>query len=310
MLSKIKKYLKNPLLIFIALKNRGFLNWLPDSLCIRIFFRIKQDLHLNLQNPKSFNEKIQWLKLHGNLQKYANLVDKYEVRKYVSSTIGKEYLIPLLGIWDKFEDIDFNKLPEQFVLKCNHDSGSVVICTDKATFNLENARNKLNKCLKRNFYYLHREPQYKNIKPRIICEKYMIDESGVELKDYRIFCFNGVPKIIFVDRNILNKSTNLRNIYDIKWNYIPVSVGYPTDSNVIIEKPDNLQEMLDLAKILSKNIPHVRIDLYSIHNKIYFGELTFTHASGCQTFVPKEFGFEMGSWIELPKEEKCLLKTT
>jgi len=305
-MQKIIKYIKNPLLIFSYLGYRGFLNWLPDTIYLKIIFRAMCGYSLDLKNPRTFNEKIQWLKLYGNLEKYTDLVDKYEVRKYIAATIGEEYLIPLIGVWDRVEDIDFAKLPEQFVLKCNHDSGSVVICKDKNNFDIEKAKKKLKKCLKRNFYCSLREPQYKNIKQRIICEKYMVDESGTELKDYRIFCFNGMPKIIFVDRSILDKSTNVRNIYDIEWNYIPVSVAYPTDPNMMIDKPNNLQEMLNLAKKMSKNIPHVRVDFYSINDKTYFGELTFTHAAGYQKFEPKKFALEMGNWLELPNLRKTI----
>ncbi|GBU23738.1 glycosyl transferase [Fibrobacteria bacterium R8-3-H12] len=298
---KIMKYIKNPWLIFLYLEWKGFLNWLPDSLYFKGFFRAKCGYPLDLKNPKTFNEKLQWIKLHGNLEKYTDLVDKYEVRKYIAQTIGEEYLIPLIGVWDRVEDIDFGKLPEQFVLKCNHDSGSVVICKDKNNFDIEKAKNKLKKHLKRNYYYHAREAQYKNIKPRVICEKYMVDKQKIEPEDYRIFSFNGTPKIIFVDRSILKKKSNIRNLYDVEWNYIPVSVGYPTDCNRIISKPNKLEEMLKLTKILSKNIPCVRVDFYLIDDKIYFGELTFTHAAGYQKFEPKEFGFEMGSWLELPK---------
>jgi len=275
-------------------------NLLPDIILIKRMYRQSTSEKLNLKNPTSFNEKIQWLKLYGNLQKYTNLVDKYEVRKHVADTIGEEYLIPLLGVWDKAEDIDFSKLPEQFVLKCNHDCASVIICTDKASFDAETAKKKLNEHLTQNFYYGSREPQYKNIKPKIICEKYMVDESGAELKDYKFFCFNGEPKVIQVD---FDRFTNHgRNLYDVEWCYIPVSILYPTDPSRVINRPSKLEKMLDLAKILSENIPHVRVDFYSIRDKIYFGELTFTHGSGYEKFEPKEFGLEMGSWIKLPKE--------
>ena len=301
MLKGLKRCLENPSYVFTALNRRGFFKWVPDSLYLKIVFKSRLGYSLNLKNPKTFNEKIQWQKLYGNLPRYTNLVDKYEVRKYVASTIGEEYLIPLLGVWDKFEDIDFSKLPNQFVLKCNHDCGSVIICTDKATFNVEEAKNKLTKFLKRNIYYPFREPQYKKIKPRIICEKYMVDESGTDLKDYKIFYFNGIPKIIQVHAGRF--TDHKKNTYDMDWNYIPVSIGYATDSNMIIQRPGNLQEMLNLAQKLSENIPHVRVDLYSIRDKIYFGELTFTGGGGFQKFEPKEFDLKMGSWFELQKKK-------
>ena len=302
MLIGIKKCFKNILHILHALRRRGFLNWMSDSFYLKMIFRAKLGYSLDLKNPKTFNEKLQWLKLYDCNPLYTQLVDKYEVRKFVAEKIGEEYLIPLLGVWDRFEDIDFDALPSQFVLKCTHDSGSVVICKDKTAFDIKVAQNKLNKCLKRNFYYVGREWPYKDVKPRIICEKYMEDESGAELKDYKIFCFNGMPKIIQVD---FDRFTNhKRNLYDVEWNYIPVSIQYPTDQNNIVNKPEKLEKMLNFAKILSKNIPHVRVDFYSIHDKIYFGELTFTHGSGYENFEPEEFGLQMGSWLELPREKK------
>ncbi|MDR3001209.1 MAG: hypothetical protein LBU89_08095 [Fibromonadaceae bacterium] len=298
----LKKCLNNPWHILIALGARSFFSWMSDSLFLKMIFKAHLGYSLDLKNPKTFNEKIQWLKLYGNLEKYANLVDKYEVRKYIAETIGEEYLIPLLGVWDRFEDIDFGKLPEQFVLKCTHDSGSVVICKNKAAFDVKAAQSKLNKHLEQNFYHLLREPQYKNIKPRIIAEKYMVDESGTELKDYKIFCFDGQPKIIQVD---FDRFTNhKRNLYDVEWNFLNFEIHYPSDKIKQISKPQKFDEMLDLAKKLSAAIPHVRVDFYSICGKIYFGELTFTHGSGYENFEPEEFGFEMGSWIELSKEAK------
>ena len=301
-MQKVIKLVKNPLHILTVLGARGFFNWMPDSLYLKMIFRAKLSYSLNLKNPKTFNEKVQWLKINDCKPIYTQLADKYEVRKFVAEKIGEEYLIPLLGVWDSADEIDFSTLPSQFVLKCNHDSGGIVICTDKATFDIKTARNKLNKHLKRNFYYVCREQQYKNIKPRIICEKYMVDESGTELKDYKIFCFNGKPKVIQVnyDRFINGK----KNLYDIEWNYIPVAMTYPTDPNVIINKPSKLEEMLHLAKILSKDYSFVRVDFYSIDDKIYFGELTFTPAAGFGKFEPEEFDFEMGSWLELPREER------
>lgn len=225
------------------------------------------------------------------------MVDKYEVRNYIKNIIGEEYLIPLIGVYDSFEEIDFDKLPNQFVLKCTHDSGGIVICYDKSKFNIDAARKKINKHLKRNYYYSGREWPYKNIKPRIICEKYMVDESGTELKDYKIFCFNGVPRIIQVDFNRFKE--HKRNMYDTGWNYIPISYNYPSDSNKLIKKPRNLEDMLKFAKMLSQNYPFVRVDFYSIYNKIYFGEITFYPASGFGIFNPETYDYLLGSWITL-----------
>jgi len=297
MIQKIIKYIKNPPHILTALGVRGFFNWMPDSLYLKMIFRAKCGYFLNLKNPRTFNEKLQWLKLYDHNPLYTQLADKYEVRKFIAEKIGEGYLIPLFGVWDSIDEVDFEKLPNQFVLKCTHDSGSVTICKDKNNFDIEKTKKKLKKCLRRNYYYGFIEPQYKNIKPRIICEKYMVDESETELKDYKIFCFNGKPKIIQVD---FNRFTNhKRNLYDTEWNYIPVSIKYPTDPKKNNKRPAGLQNMLSLAQVMSKNIPHVRVDFYSIHDNIYFGELTFIPGAGYEKFEPEEFGFEMGSWLEI-----------
>src|SRR5690554_6695477 len=178
--------------------------FVPAEIYIKIQYKNYIGKNLNLRNPKTFNEKLQWLKLYDRNPLYTNLVDKYKVREFISQTIGEEYLIPLLGVWDKFDEIDFGELPNKFVLKPNHTSGDVFICKDKTKVNFDELRTKVNAWLEREYYWEHREWPYKNIKPRIFAEKYMVDESGVELKDYKFFCFNGEPKALYVatDRGI------------------------------------------------------------------------------------------------------------
>lgn len=298
MFNKILQVLKEPKYAFQYLIHKGNFKNMTDEKYLKMMFRHMFDYELNLNNPQTFNEKLQWLKLYDRNPLYTQLVDKYEVRKYITETIGEEYLTPLIGVWDKFEGIDFSKLPNKFVLKCTHDSGGLVICKDKNELDIESARKKINKCLKRNYYYHSREWPYKNVKPRIICEKYMVDESGVELKDYKIFCFSGEPKIIQVDYNRF--IDHKRNLYDVQWNYIPASIKYPTDAKVKIVKPEKLNQMLKLARILSEDYPHVRVDFYSINGKIYFGEMTFYHEAGFGKFDSKEFEVKMGEWIKLP----------
>jgi len=244
---------------------------IPDFFYLKIYYRIRIGKRLNLRNPVLYNEKIQWLKLYDINPDYPNLVDKYEVRKYITKNIGEEYLIPLYGVWNTFDEIPFDMLPDQFVLKCTHDCGSIIICKDKSKLDIKNVRKHFIKCLSRNYYYRTREWPYKNIKPRIIAEKFMEAESIETLTDYRFFCFNGKPKAIFCDSNILEKKKNIRNIYNVEWNYIPLSVRYPTDPNRMVKKPEKIKEMLNLIKILSKDIPHIRVDFYTINNKIYFG---------------------------------------
>lgn len=304
MIKKIKYYFKKDKklliykILFKLISNRVVNKMIPSKLWLKLEYYISINKELNLKKPKTFNEKLQWLKLYDRKPEYKDLVDKYEVRKYIEKAIGEEYLIPMLGIYDRYEDINFAKLPNQFVLKCTHDSGGLVICKDKNKLDDEAAKKKINNSLKRNYYYVHREWPYKNVKPRIICEKYMVDESGVELKDYKIFCFGGEPKIIQVDYGRFTK--HKRNLYDTEWSYIHASIQYPTDPNVKIKKPKRLDAMLQLAKVLSKDYPHVRVDFYSINEKIYFGELTFYHEAGFGKIEPEEFEIMMGSWIELP----------
>lgn len=297
MLELIDKAIHHPEKVITNLGKRELLNWVPDELYLKIVYGLIFKKKLDLDTPKTFNEKLQWLKLHDRQPQYTTMVDKYEAKKYVAGKIGEEYIIPTLGVWDSFDNIDFGRLPDQFVLKCTHDSGGLVICKDKSRFDVQAAKEKIEQCLKRNFYWLGREWPYKNVKPRIIAEKYMTDESGVELKDYKVFNFDGEPKLIQVDydRFVEHK----RNLYGTDWQYIEVSIQYPTDAGHQIDKPKQLEKMLQMARRLSAGIPHVRTDFYCIDDKIYFGELTFYHESGFGKFTPESFGEEMGKWLKL-----------
>lgn len=276
----------------------------PNSWYIKTRYYFYIGKKLNLKDPKTFNEKLQWLKLYYYDSELKKLVDKYEVRKIIEKKIGNEYLIPLLGgPWEKFEDIDFSDLPDSFVLKTTHDSGGVVICRDKETFEMSKAKEKINEHLKRKFFWLGREWTYKNIQPRIIAEKFMLDETGVELKDYKIFCFNGVPKVIQVD--IGRFSDHRRNFYSTEWDYLGFTTNiHKNDPNIHIKKPEKLNKMLDIAMELSKDIPHVRVDLYYTADKIYFGEMTFFHGSGFEKFNPDKWDLILGEALELPKTMK------
>ena len=292
----IKKLIQKPKLILYILDRINFIR-IRDSLYLKLSFEYNMNKKLNLENPETFNEKLNWLKLYNRKEEYTNLVDKYEVKKYIANTIGEQYIIPTLGIWEKFDDIDFDRLPNQFVLKCTHDSGSTIICKDKNKFDKKTAKKKIEKALKKNFYYICREWPYKNVKPRIIAEKYMVDESREELKDYKIFNFNGECKVIEVDYNRFEN--HKRNFYTPNWDYIDLRILYPNDPTHIIEKPKKLNLMLELANKLSQNIPFVRTDFYSIDDKIYFGELTFYHEAGYGKFYPEEYDKIFGKWINL-----------
>ncbi|MBO7490644.1 MAG: glycosyl transferase [Bacteroidales bacterium] len=251
-----------------------------------------------MNNPKTFNEKLQWLKINDRNPIYSQLTDKYEVRGFVSETIGEEYLIPLIGIWNSVDEIDFDMLPQRFILKCTHDSQSVVTCRDKSKFDIKRAKVFLNSRMLRNYFFGGREYQYKNIKPRIVGEQY-IEESDGQLKDYKFFCFKGIPKIMLVvtDR-VINKTKF--DFFDMQFNKLPIRQYYPNSSKSI-ECPRNFGMMKKLAEKMTKNFVHCRVDFYEVNGKIYFGELTFTHFCGFVPFEPSEWDYKIGSWVELPK---------
>jgi hypothetical protein len=298
-MKKITFILLHPSWLIIWLGRRLPWAWfIPDKCFLKIKYFLTFGKKLNLRNPEAFNEKLQWLKLYDRKPEYTHMADKYEVRKYIIEKMGEEYLIPLLGVWNTFDSIDFSKLPNEFVLKCTHDSGSVIICKDKNAFDINKARKKINSCLNKNYYLPGREWCYKNIESKIIAEKYMVDESNIELKDYKIHCFNGEPKIIQVD--FARFTNHKRNMYSSSWEYIPFTTEYPTDSCIQIRKPQSLDLMLKIARKLSKNTNYLRVDLYSINEKIYFGELTLYHGSGNEHFFPSEYDKILGGWITLP----------
>lgn len=288
-----------PINVFNALGARYFFNWMPDPMYLKIQFRLAMHKKLNLANPVSYNEKIQWLKLHDRKPEYTMMVDKYAVREYIAKTIGDEYSIPLVGgPWYRFEDIDFDKLPDQFVLKCNHDSGGLVICKDKSKLDKEAARKKIRKSLKRNFYWANREWPYKDVKPCIIAEQYMVDDSGYELRDYKFFCFDGEPKAMFIATDRSSHVSTKFDFFDMDFNHLPFTNGHPCAEKTP-EKPKCFDEMIRLAKILSQEIKQVRVDFYEINGKVYFGEMTFSHWSGMVPFKPEEWDYKFGEWIKL-----------
>jgi hypothetical protein len=294
-----KDFLKNPLLVLITLGHRGWFNWMSDKNYLKMVYRIKMAKKLNLDNPQTYNEKLQWIKLYDRQPEYTRMVDKYEAKKYVAEIIGEEYIIPTIGVWNNANEIDFMKLPNQFVLKTTHDSGGIFICKDKSKFNFASAKKKLNDCLKHNFFWAMREWPYKNVKPRIIAEKYMEDETG-ELRDFKFFCFNGKVKAMFLatDRSNPKEETKF-DFFDEDFNHLPFTNGHP-NSMKSFEKPDSFEEMKILASKLSEGIPHVRVDFYNINGQIYFGEITFFHWSGLTPFVPEDWDYTFGNWIKLP----------
>lgn len=299
-LNALYKFITNKDYRFLILSGQGFYDNMDDEAYLKRKYKACMGKEIHLDSPQTFNEKLQWLKLYDRKPEYTTMVDKYAVKKYVADIIGEEYIIPTLGVWNHFDEIDFDKLPNQFVLKCTHDSGGIVICKDKNKLDLKSAKKKIEKSLKQNYYWSGREWPYKDVKPRIIAEEYMIDESGYELKDYKFFCFNGEPKMMFIatDRG----SDTKFDFYDMEFNHLPFTNGHP-NANKQIKKPKNYSTMLALSAKLSFGIPHVRVDFYNINGKIYFGELTFFHWSGLVPFEPEEWDYKLGSWLKLPERK-------
>lgn len=299
MYKKILSVIKHPSLILLKLDKMNLIR-LSDKKFIEYRFLSEMGYKLNLKSPQTFNEKLQWLKLYDRNPEYTKMVDKYEVREYIKEKIGEEYLIPLIGVYDKFDDIDFDKLSNQFVIKCNHDSGGLIICKDKNRLDIETARKKINRSLKTNYYYSGREWPYKNVKTKILIEKYMEDSNKSDLIDYKLFCFNGIPKIVLVCSERFSSSNMCETWFDMNWKLIDMTEsGHRVDST--ISKPKQLKKMVELSKKLSKNIPFIRVDWYEIGDKLYFGELTFYPASGFEKFEPKEWNKKIGDMLSIDK---------
>ena len=295
-MNKILKAFKDPCWAFGVILRHCLSRFIKDD---RTFIRLEYFSGMgkfpDLDNPRRYNEKIQWLKLNDIHPEYAAIVDKSTAKDYVASKIGESYIVPTLGVWDRFDDIDFDALPRSFVLKTTHDSGGVAVCADKASFDVKGARKKLEKSLRHNFYFEHREYPYKGIKPRIIAEAFIGDGSGLD--DYKFFIFNGKCRMLFVATGRLQGDTRF-NFFDENFNQLPFTQGHPL-SDEPLEKPENFDEMVRLAEELGKDFRHVRVDLYNVGGKIYFGELTFFHYSGNVPFVPDEWDFKVGEWLEL-----------
>lgn len=270
----------------------------PDRTFLSIHFRLLMGYKLNLNNPQTFNEKLQWLKLYDHHDEYTTMVDKFEAKRLVSSIIGPQYVIPTLGLWNSVEDIDWDVLPARFVVKATNDSGGVVICKDKNDFNVESAKEKLRRYGKRDYSLISKEYPYKKLSHRFLAESYIEDESGYELKDYKFFCFSGEVKFLFVATGRQMNDTRF-DFFDDNFNHLPIINGHP-NADVCPPKPKNFEEMKAIASKLSKGIPHVRIDLYNVDGKIYFGEYTFFHWSGLVPFVPTKWDYVFGSYLQLP----------
>ncbi len=298
---KIVHGLIHPYNTYLTLASLGVVNMSDERFLMKIYKK-RMGYDLNLNRPSTFNEKLQWLKLYDRNSLYTKMVDKFEVKEFVATHIGEEYIIPTLGVWNNFDEINFTELPNQFVLKCTHDSGGLLVVTDKNSLNRMDVQKQFEKCLRRNYFYPGREWPYKNVKPRVIAEKYMEDSDSGDLKDYKFFCFNGKVKCFKsdFDRFVDHRA----NYYDIDMNLLPFGekVCLP-DFSREFDKPENFEKMIQLAEKLAEGIPFLRVDFYNVNGKIYFRELTFYPASGFGKFEPEEWDEILGSWIKLPIDE-------
>ena len=298
-MKRILKALKNPKLALLYLLGTKLGRIFSDKTYLKIKYRIVFGKKLNLKEPKTFNEKLQWLKLNDRKPQYTTMVDKYEAKKYIADRIGEQYVIPTIGVWDSFDDIDFDKLPDKFVLKCTHNSQGLVICRDKQKLDYQKIRKEVAKSLKNNFYWHCREWQYKNVVPRVMVEQYMEDSKGVgrNLNVFKIFCFNGEPKLFQVIQNDKTKEETI-DYFDVSWNRLDIRQNYP-NSETHLKRPVNLEQMLEIAKKLSEGFPFLRVDLYEVNGKIYFSELTFHSDAGFAKFQPEEWDFNLGNFINI-----------
>lgn len=280
---------------------KDIFQWLPDKQYIHLLFRLSFGYKLNLKNPQTFSEKLQWLKLYDRNPDYVKMVDKIEVKDYVSNIIGKDFIIPTLGVWDHAEDINWDALPNQFVLKCNHDSGGVIICKDKSKLDKEAVIKRLNKSLLTDYYKVGREWPYKDVQRRILAEKYIEPLPNMEdLPDYKFFCFDGEVKAMFIatDRQKPNEEVKF-DFFDANFNHLPFRQGHE-NADHLPSKPKLFEIMKDAAAKLSKGIPQVRVDFYEIGNRVLFGEMTLFHFSGFMPFRPEQWDYYFGEMLNLP----------
>lgn len=296
---------KEQVLLFL----KRSLRFLPDKTYIRLYHLLRVGRKLNIEEPRTLNEKLQWLKFNYRFPLQSIVSDKLLVREYVASKIGSEYLIPLIGKWEKTDDINFDELPNQFVLKCNHDSGGLVVCDDKSKLDVNKAKKKIERSLKSNYFYVGREYQYKNIKPMIICEKFISDHGRVPM-DYKIYCFNGQPDVILVCRDRFSKNSHRATylFFDKEWNFLPLDKGDDEIENPDVEKPKNLNNMLEIAKKLSEDFVFARIDLYNIDGKIYFGEITLSPNSGFDPDIKESTDYMLGDKLKIPYWDSIVRK--
>lgn len=313
-LSSFAARVKNKILYHLRLDQR-LRNW-DDERYLKLIFRIKMGQRLNLDSPRTFSEKLQWLKIHDRRPIYTHLVDKFEVKEWVTALLGESRVVPVLGVWDSFSDIDFDALPEQFVLKCTHDSGGLAICTDRTSFDIERARTKISNSLKRNYYALGREWPYKNVQPRVIAERYFptwdpespdgilpkpLSNDDLGVMDFKFYCFHGEPKFLYVSRGLHNHSTAQVAFLTLDWKRTDFKRQDYAEFDELPPKPARLEEMIRIAETLSSGIPFVRVDLFEHANTVLFSEMTFHPVSGMMPISPRSADSEIGKLLDLPE---------
>jgi len=305
-LRKMIRYIRNPIRLLyrfvVCLDNTIYIRKLPDVLCIKSLYYLALGKKLDLLNPLTFSQKLQWLKIYYRNPLYTMIADKYRLREYVKSKGLEKHLVPFIGTWDNFDDIDFDKLPSKFVLKCNHDCGSTIICKEKESFDIDYARAKLMKCMNTNYYFSspYREWQYRDIIPKILGEHFIAGSDGNAPADYKVHCFNSVPKYIQLISGRFTRNIS-ESWYDENWNYQDLTYAFPCSSQGV-DRPKELEELLSLSSKLSQGIPYVRVDFYIAKGNVYLGELTFTPWAGFIPFKPQEWDKRLGDLIELPKK--------
>ena len=303
MFLKLKRYIKNPYYAFGDDIIKTHPEWMTDRYFIKVFWRQMMSFPLDLRHPITFNEKLQWMKLYDRNPVYTELVDKLKVKKWVSERIGPEYVIPTLAVYNSVEDIDLAVLPDRFVLKCNHDSGGVIICTDKDSFDLNRAKEVLKQRLEHDFYRDYREWPYKNVERKVFAEAFIEDpftqkndHSFPGLTDYKFFCFDGTPRIMYIANDRGESPTT--DFFDMDYHHLPIQMKDPP-STVPPTRPRNFERMKELASVLSHGFRQVRVDFYDTGEHVYFGEMTFFHSAGFSEVHPYEWNVKMGNWIPI-----------
>lgn len=295
-IKKIQKGVTNPRFVLDLLAVRLCSKWLQDKPYLKMRFKLNMGYPLDLDNPRTFNEKMSWIKLYDRRPVYTQMADKYTAKQFVSERVGKEYVVENLAQVNKWEDIDINALPNQFVIKCTHDSSGVSICKDKSSFDFEKARKKIEQSYKCNYFWNCREWPYKNIQPKIIIDRYLDDHTGNELRDYKFWCFNGKP--VYMYCTIKGKGI-FENFYDMDFNIVPIDHGFPRNVPEF-NKPNNFELMKELATKLSDGVPFVRVDFFDVEGKVYFGEFTFFDWGGLRPFNG-DWDEKLGELLQLPK---------